>query len=169
MKLGITGHQRLDSAESWKWVRQQLTELMQGQTAAEVDAYSSLAIGADQEFASAALEHGARLHAIVPCCGYEGTFKTLGDLSRYKYLISKASSVDLLDYSQPSEEAFMAAGKKIVDKVDLLIAVWNGEEAAGTGGTDDAVAYALSRGTPVRHINPVTKTVALLPTSGRAT
>lgn len=163
MKLGITGHQRLPAAEVWEWVRHELARVFEQQETRGVEAYSSLAIGADQEFARIAIDHGAYLRVIVPCSGYEVTFKTQDELALYRYLLSKASSVDLLDYQQPSEEAFMAAGKKIVDTVDCLVAVWNGDEAAGTGGTDDAVAYAVSRRTPVIHINPVARTVATLP------
>ncbi len=163
MKLGITGHQRLPTAEAWEWVRHELARVFEQQETSGVEAYSSLAVGADQEFARIAIDHGAHMRVVVPCSGYEGTFKTQDELALYRYLLSKASSVDLLDYPQPSEEAFMAAGKKIADTVDRLVAVWNGEEAAGTGGTDDAVAYALSRQTPVIHVNPVARTVAMLP------
>lgn len=161
MKMGITGHQRLEDEGSWEWVRSELARIFTQETQS-LEAFSSLAIGADQEFATIAIEHGARLHVIVPCSGYEGTFKTDSDLARYRYLLSKSAGVDLLDYSEPSEEAFMAAGKKIADNVDLLVAVWNGKETAGTGGTDDAVEYAVEHGTRVLHINPVSREVVPL-------
>jgi hypothetical protein len=169
MKVGITGHQRLESEDAWEWVQQELEQIFQEESAVPVEAYSSLAIGADQRFALVAIDRGAQLHVIVPCSQYEGTFKTQDDLGKYLYLISKASTVDLLDYPKPSEDAFMAAGKKIIDTVDLLVAVWNGEEAPGTGGTDDAVAYALNQRTPIIHLNPVTKVVRRLPKPGNST
>ena len=163
MKIGITGHQRLESAAAWEWVQQQMEAVIHDRATATIDAYSSLAIGADQRFAVVAIKHGANLHVIVPCSGYEGTFTTQEDLRQCRDLLSKASTVELLDYPQPTEEAFMAAGKRIIDTVDLLVAVWNGEEADGTGGTDDAVGYAVEHGTPVIQINPVTKTLTALP------
>lgn len=168
MKIGITGHQRLRGEDSWEWVRHELAKVFAEHANSRVQAYSSLAIGADQEFASLSIDAGATLRVIVPCSGYERTFKTPSDLDRYLYLLSKASSVELLDYPQPCEDAFMAAGEKIAHTVDRLVAVWNGEQAAGTGGTDDAVAYALSCGTLVIQINPVARTVAVLPTVSRA-
>lgn len=164
MRVGITGHQRLETPGSWEWVEQTLEQIIRKEAAYPIDAYSSLAIGADQRFALVAIENGARLHVVVPCSEYEGTFKTQEDLDHYRHLLSKASTVDLLDYSEPSEDAFMAAGKKIADLVDLLVAVWNGENAPGTGGTDDAVAYALKHQTPVVHVNPVTRTVEKMTT-----
>lgn len=163
MKLGITGHQRLPAEDSWVWVRHEIKAVLMLNGKAGLSAYSSLAIGADQEFAMLAVDSGARLRVIVPCSGYEDTFKTTADLSRYRFLLSKASSVDSLGYTHPCEDAFMEAGKIIADTVDQLIAVWDGERAAGFGGTGDAVAYALNRGTRVIHIDPVTRTVTLLP------
>ena len=163
MRVGITGHQRLESAAAWEWVQEEMEAVIQERAKGTIDAYSSLAIGADQKFALVAIERGASLHVIVPCSGYERTFATHEDLKQYRELLSKASTVERLDYPQPSEEAFMAAGKRIIDTVDLLVAVWNGEEADGTGGTDDAVGYAMEHGIPVIQINPVTKTVSAFP------
>ena len=162
MRIGITGHQRLESDHSWEWVRHELRTVFACNSSADFEAFSSLAIGADQEFANIAVEVGVPLHAVIPCADYESTFAIRDSLIRYQYLLSKAARVDLLDYPCPSEEAFMAAGKAVADQVDRLIAVWDGKPAAGTGGTGDAVAYALNRGLPVVHINPVTKIVESL-------
>jgi hypothetical protein len=54
----------------------------------------------------------------------------------------------------PSEDAYLAAGKHIVDRAGLLVALWNGKPAAGKGGTGDIVAYARSQGRPVVHVHP---------------
>lgn len=164
MKLGITGHQRL-SDECWPWVRQEVKSIFLKHSNGEhgaTQAFTSLAIGADQEFAKIAIEYAAELCVIVPSAGYENTFKSTDALACYRELLGKASFVKVLDYAQPCEEAFMAAGKEIVDTVDLLVTVWNGEKAVGTGGTGDAVAYALSRGVNIVHVNPVAKTVSIL-------
>lgn len=163
MKVGITGHQQLESANAWEWVQQMLKQILHDESPNNLEAYSSLAIGADQRFARVAVECGGALHAVVPCSAYEETFKTKDDLEEYRFLLSKASTVELLDYPRPNENAFMAAGKKIIDTVDLLVAVWNGETTPSTGGTDDAVAYALAQQKPVVHVNPVAMTVTRLP------
>ena len=54
----------------------------------------------------------------------------------------------------------------MVDRCDVLIAVWDGEPARGPGGTAEIVAYALERGRPIVHIRPdVREAVTVL--SGR--
>jgi len=65
------------------------------------------------------------------------------------------------------EEAFLAAGKRVVDLSDIVIAVRDGEPAKGKGGTADSVAYALSTGAPVIHLNPLRETVTNLSTHSR--
>jgi len=62
--------------------------------------------------------------------------------------------VDTLAFREPSEEAFFAAGKAVVDACDWLIAVWDGEPARGLGGSADVVAYARNQGRRVDVIWP---------------
>src|SRR5205085_8456166 len=90
---------------------------------------SSLAAGADQLFASLILEHGGQLHVIIPCRSYETTFPDKTDLERYKFLLSKAYNIETLSYPQPSDDAYLEAGRRVVDSSDLLIAVWDGKPA----------------------------------------
>jgi polyphosphate kinase 2 (PPK2 family) len=47
------------------------------------------------------------------------------------------------------EDAYLAAGRWIVDHADRLVAVWDGRPARGRGGTAEVVAYARHRGVPV--------------------
>jgi hypothetical protein len=44
----------------------------------------------------------------------------------------------------------MEGGKVVVDRAEVLIAVWDGLPARGLGGTADVVAYAGSAGCPWR-------------------
>ena len=57
------------------------------------------------------------------------------------------------------EHAFLEAGKFIVRKSNLLIAVWDGEDAEGVGGTGDIVRFAEKAGKPIIHLNPCTQTI----------
>src|SRR5260221_12639223 len=66
-----------------------------------------------------------------------------------------ASAVVELDGRRSEEsDAYLAAGKLIVELCDVLVAVWDGEPAAGKGGTADVVAVALASGRPVIWLNP---------------
>ena len=51
-------------------------------------------------------------------------------------------------------KAYFAAGKYIVDRCDVLIAVWNGEVKKGAGGTSDVIEYARGFDRPVDAEHP---------------
>lgn len=146
MTLGITGHQEI-STEVEAFVKARLRAELQAQ--AETLCVSSLAIGADQLFAQAALACALSLHVVVPCQHYEETFSSPQALAQYQHLLAQASSVETLDYDQPGSAAFLAAGQRVADLADKLVAVWNGKPARGEGGTADIVAYAQRLGKPV--------------------
>ena len=79
--------------------------------------------------------------AIIPSEGYERTFSS-GELPLFNYYLQKATSVTTLNFKEPSESAYLSAGKFIVDNSDVMIAIWNGKPAQGPGGTADIVEYA---------------------------
>jgi len=63
-------------------------------------------------------------------------------------------SVETLSFDEPSEEAYLAAGCRVVDMSDVLLAVWDGQPARGKGGTGNIVEYARSRATRVEIVWP---------------
>jgi hypothetical protein len=124
---------------------------------------TSLAIGADQLFAEIVLELGGTIEVIVPFPDYALRFEQGHHQQKYYELLNKASRVNVLQMVGSDEEAYFAAGKKVVDEADMVLAVWNGLPAAGLGGTGDVVAYAIQQGKTVFHINPVKRVVIELP------
>jgi hypothetical protein len=114
---------------------------------------TSLAIGADQLFAELVLRSSGRLHVIIPAMRYETTFDARG-LSRYQVLLGAAVEVERLEFEDPTEESFLAAGKRVVDLCSTLLAVWDGRPSRGLGGTADVVHYAESVGRRVHVIWP---------------
>lgn len=103
---------------------------------------SCLAKGADQLFSAILIQHGIDLKVVVPCRQYEKAFDDPVALSDYLFFVEHASSVETLDFELPCASAFLAAGKSVVNQVDLMIALWDGRPATGLGGTADIVAYA---------------------------
>lgn len=158
MNVGITGHQKLKDLSLWKWVTAEINELL-SQNSSSLAGFTSLAIGADQIFAEAVLKHGGNLHVIIPFEGYELKFSKGTHREEYFHLINRASSVETLDRKESDEASYFAAGKKIADLSTLLFAVWDGNPAAGLGGTGDVVQYAVQMNKKVIHLNPVTQTV----------
>jgi hypothetical protein len=154
MKAGITGHQNLSVAES-DWLKEEL-EIEIKQIKIE-EAYSCLAIGADQLFANVILANKIPLVAITPCKKYEQTFDEK-NIELYKSLVKQAVNKIQLDFESPSEEAFYEAGKTVVNKSDVVFAFWNNLPAKGLGGTADIVEYAKSKSKKIILLNPITKT-----------
>jgi hypothetical protein len=149
-RIGVSGHQAL-SGWTREAVRQELSKLLAAHSRAV--GVTSLAVGSDQIFAEAALADGYQLDVILPCADYEATFDEQG-LATFKRLLACANRVKALDFATPSQEAFFAAGKAVVDDSDILLAIWDGAPAAGLGGTADVVRYANSRGKKVTVIWP---------------
>lgn len=151
--IGCTGHQSLTPLTE-RLVASSLVDLISGTDADEITGLSSLAEGADQIFALAILASGGHLKTIVPCEGYEKAFPSEESRAKYEKLRDLSDQVKVLPFDHPSEDAFLAAGRRIVEGCDLLVAIWNGQEAVGKGGTGDVVCYAKERGIPVSIIWP---------------
>jgi hypothetical protein len=158
VRVGITGHQRLTADSAWDWVRRELESILR-RTPGPLVGVSSLAMGADQLFAGLALSSGGSLEVVLPFESYSETFAEERDAREFERLLRSASKVETLRRGGSNEEAYMEAGKRIVDTSDLLIAVWDGRPAVDLGGTADVVRYAVGRGKPVVHLNPVTGSV----------
>jgi predicted Rossmann fold nucleotide-binding protein DprA/Smf involved in DNA uptake len=145
--VGLTGHQDIPNA-ALTFVEAGIARLLR-RLGSEFTGVSSLAAGADQLFAQTVLRMGGRLHIIIPCDKYETTFVDDQTLDLFRHLLEKANMVQTLEHARPSEEAFLDAGRRVVELSQVLIAVWDGREAKGKGGTADIVRYARERGTEV--------------------
>ncbi len=142
MRVGVTGHQHRPGIV-WSEVGARISAVLASLPRPLVG-LSCLAGGSDQVFARAVLEHGGSLEAVIPIRDYRDTME-LEDAESFDGLIA-AAAVFELDLACPREAAFFAAGRWIVDRCDVMIAVWDGKPAAGTGGTADVVAYAREVG-----------------------
>jgi hypothetical protein len=150
VRIGVTGHQDLPESTLPAITRAVRAQL---EAAVDITGVSSLAAGADQLFCSVVLDLGGELEVIVPSDHYESTLSG-SSLLLYHRLLAEAKDVRRLAYARPSEEAFLAAGKEVVERCDLILAIWDGQPAAGLGGTADIVRYARQRGVPVQVIWP---------------
>jgi hypothetical protein len=151
MLVGVTGHQNLPASgifEIARLLRNKLSDVE------HLTGISSLAAGADQLFAEILLELGGALLVVVPSSGYETTFANPSDLARFRGLIEKAATVEQLQFPEPTEAAFSAAGRRVVDLSERVIALWDGLPARGLGGTADVVGYAHTQSKDVTIIWP---------------
>ncbi|MBR0673387.1 type 1 periplasmic-binding domain-containing protein [Neoroseomonas soli] len=182
-RLGVTGHRDLAGAqlpalraavaEVLAIVRGTLDEVAADDTVAAVHEtgagiarvrlISPLADGADRLVAEEALRQGCELDVVLPFAqdAYEQTFGP-GAVNAFRALRQEARAagggerVLVLDGAGGSHrrQSYRAVGRFIVRNCDLLIAIWDGEPAAGRGGTGDVVHAAIAAGLPVWCIDP---------------
>jgi len=135
---------------------------------------SALADGADTLAAKKALTAGWRLLAPLPFSKeqYRQDFSAADGLE-FDALLARAHAVAELDGARcdalSEERAYLQAGIVTVDQSDLVIAIWDGEEARGVAGTAVIKQAALEAGKPVIWINAVKDApLAILKTDGSA-
>ncbi len=113
---------------------------------------SPLAEGADRIVAHAGLALGADLQCPLPFLDAEycHDFEDAASRDEFHSLLAKASAVFQMEGSRAEEDAaYERAGRMVLEQSDLLIAIWDGEPAAGRGGTAQIVAEALAQHVPV--------------------
>jgi len=120
----------------------------------EIRIVSALAEGADRVVADAGLEAGFTLHAILPFPQhvYESDFKTAESKTEFQRLLSRARARLVLPGAKSADDtalanrAYETAGLMMLRQCDLVVAVWDGDEARGRGGTETIVQHALASG-----------------------
>lgn len=113
---------------------------------------SSLAEGADRIAAEAAL--AARIALVCPlpfpADRYCRDFASPASREAFRALLARADEVvELPGSRRDAEPAYAAAGEWMLARSHILLAIWDGGDSAGHGGTRDLIGRALSRGMPV--------------------
>ena len=126
---------------------------------------SSLAEGSDRIVADAGLAAGFALEVILPLARaeYARDFETEASRAAFARLLERAAAV--FDLNGPADDrprAYEAAGFVMLANIDLLIAIWDGKEAAGIGGTAQIVSRAIAAGIPVIWIDPANPNTMLI-------
>ncbi len=158
MRVGITGHQRLAELSDWDWTRNELENALRSLPQPLIGV-SALAIGSDQLFAQLVLDLGGSLEAVIPFTDYERSFGGSLDRDEYHRLLNLAQPVSVLPASENDEQAYFLAGTSVVDRCELMFAVWNGQPAISLGGTGDIVISALRQQKPLIHLNPISREI----------
>lgn len=160
MRVGVTGHQTLADARGWDWVGVEMRGVL-ADLAAPLIGVTSLAVGADSLFAEVVLQRGGFVEVVLPFPGYEQKVRARSR-EKYRHLLEAASRVTVLRRKGTDEESYFEAGRVVVERAGLVIAVWDGGPARGPGGTADVVEYAARRGKEIVHLDPVRQSVTML-------
>jgi hypothetical protein len=164
LRLGVTGHRSLTQLDE---VRRGINRAIDGalesvpagpppQQATTLTVVSSLAEGADRLVVHECLRRpGATLAAILPLpiAEYEKDFVTADSRREFTDLLAAATTVEIAEETPTREHAYERAGQLMVEHSDAVIAVWDGQPAAGRGGTADIVAYAETRHVPIFRVD----------------
>jgi hypothetical protein len=172
LAFGVTGHRNLagDDARLTTLVRDEMrraqTELASPARTADT-VVSPLAEGADRLVARVGLELGMRLVVPLPMPvdAYAMDFGGEASTIEFKALLAKATSVieaPLLSegdawrrYTEERNHQYAWVGAYLVATCDVLIALWDGKPARGTGGTGTVVEWFVTGVLPpTYHMQP---------------
>jgi hypothetical protein len=162
LRIAVTGHRDLcaDDAALADAVAEALATIdsrrRAGTSATPVGlaVVSALAEGADRIVAWLAMERGASLEVVLPMPpdDYLTDFKSASSQDEFGVLLAQATTVTELDWTGARDRAYERAGRAIVDRSDVVLALWDGQAARGRGGTAEIVSYAQQQGVPVLRV-----------------
>jgi hypothetical protein len=153
--IGVTGHRQIADVEGVTAAVQDVLRRVAARmpradrTPVRLGVISPLAEGADRLVARAVLEtHDAVLEAPLPLPvgDYLRDFATAGSRQEFSALLGRAANVVEMFPTGSREQAYKQVGEYVVDRCDVLIAVWDRQRAAGFGGTEDTYRYATRQG-----------------------
>lgn len=124
-----------------------------------------LAEGADRHVARLALDEGYGLHAVLPFDRdlYARDFPSAASRREFDALLRRAERVTELPGRHGfGSQAYHRAGQALLDRSDLLLALWDGRPALGPGGTAEVVNAAVRRRMPVVHVSTALHTPPML-------
>jgi len=117
---------------------------------------SALAEGADRIGARAALAANAELQAVLPFSRdeYRRDFPTGEAQAEYDGLLADCARVfELAGERSDEPRAYLLAGLVTLQQCDVVLAIWDGEQAKGRGGTAEIVEHAARAEIPVIHVD----------------
>jgi hypothetical protein len=153
-RIGITGHMNLTAA-TVALVQIAIRAELARHDPGDLVGVSCLAEGADAIFAAEVLDAGGRLEVLLPAPDYRDTRVSDTHLPVFDALVRRAHDVRFVAEAS-SMQAYEDANAAMLETVDVLIAIWDGQPSpeGKRGGTADAVAAARERGIPVTVIWP---------------
>ena len=125
-------------------------------TEAQLRLHTPLATGADQIAAICARSSGYFVRALLPFEPTESRkdFAEGEGLEGFEQALAAADEIVALPGDRSDlEGAYVLVGESLVGTADVVIAIWDGEEGRGPGGTAHVVELALQSSVPVIHID----------------
>lgn len=178
IRLGVTGHRTLSDIPALTQCLQRIIDsgyldaftpvsqekIKQAKATSIVfSIISPLAEGADRLAANIVLEHGGSLEVLLPRPReeYETDFITTESRKEFADLFDRAHRKTVIkgnispEDSSYRQKSYLYVGEEVVNRCDILIALWDGKPSRGVGGTADILSFALKQKKPVFIISTV--------------
>ncbi|MEO6113024.1 MAG: hypothetical protein ABIP07_01065 [Sphingomicrobium sp.] len=126
-----------------------------GSEPAQLRLHTPLATGADQLAAKFAHASGYHVRALLPFAldEYRKDFEVGHELAEFDQALDAADEIVAMAGERSDlEGAYVLVGKAVIAAADILVAIWDGGEGNGPGGTAHVVDLALASSVPVIHI-----------------
>ena len=152
-RVGVTGHRILTDLDRLRdGIDEALKQIEKAFRAEGLTLYSSLAEGADQLVAQAVLGRpSGRLVAVLPLpeIEYIQDFREEAGVAEFARLLHHADKA-LEHFPDPDhDQAYQEAGLLILKECDVMLALWDGQDAQGMGGTGGIVTACRALGKPL--------------------
>ncbi|MEO6248181.1 MAG: hypothetical protein ABIO85_06310 [Sphingomicrobium sp.] len=121
----------------------------------QIRLHSPLATGADQLAATIAHGCGFHVRALLPFAPDDYSQDFVEGVEREEFHRQLASADEyfaLPGDRSDAEGAYVLVGKAVIAAADILVAIWDGAEGNGPGGTAHVVDLALAASVPVIHV-----------------
>lgn len=173
LNVGITGHRAAVLPEgAAELIRPQLDEVFRQLHAASIKLHENepsifsaqepllrlhtpLASGSDQLAADGARNNNFIIRALLPFAPdeYRKDFAFGAERDEYDRQLAMADSLfSLPGDREEQDESYVQVGRAVIAAADILIAIWDGREGNGRGGTAHVVDLALGASVPIIHI-----------------
>jgi hypothetical protein len=173
LNVGITGHRatilppgvidqiRPHLDEVFRELRDAATKVHQDESAIFssedplLRLHTPLASGSDQLAAESARASDFFIRALLPFApdNYRNDFTEGAERDEYDRQLSIADALfSLPGDREEQDESYVNVGKAVIAAADILIAIWDGREGNGRGGTAHVVDLALGGSVPIIHI-----------------
>ena len=151
--IGAVGHRNVEAVEQAlsSQIAVVFRQLNAEHMRERISLLSSFAEGADRLLLATAAELGMQYACVLPCAPdcFREDFVSRESRAEFERLLDAALSVVYPDWPLDKEAGYVWASEAVVDRCDILVAIWNGAPGNGPAGTAGTVARALARGIPV--------------------
>jgi hypothetical protein len=154
IRIGVIGHRFLaDIPKLIAGIDLALSRVAQAYPDETWSVVSSLAEGADRLVVQRILLIRPEARLIVPLplpvLEYTQDFSSESSRKEFQGLMARAAEVIPPPRGKSHSEGYWLAGKTILERIDVLIALWDGQSSMGQGGTGKIVAMARQKKLPL--------------------